>query len=425
MIGESGGQTKGRFLCLKKPRICCVFMPSPSRLTAYAKLTAWLCLLIGWARALQIFGQNFWARLNASPHLPDLPCNAPQCDFSLFWPAGLLVGQGHAAVAYQPHLLQGLRETLFWHHIEPTAWIYPPPALFAVWPLKFFSFETGFWAWSFWLLVLAVGVLRLAGLGWRIIGLALLSPAALWNFQLGQFGLLTGAILVAGLALVERRPLLAGGVLAFLVIKPQPGLLAPIGFLARGSWRAIAAGAVMGLVLMTLSYWAFGAAAWAGYLSDGLAMARYILQLPLPDSSGYVQFGVSVFWALRSLGAGLGVCYAAQGAISLAAAATTWVVWRRCADATDRLALTVFLSLLVTPYGYVDDMVAWSIAILVLAQRRAWHIDLLDALAFLWPLLGPALFTATGVLFTPLVVVLVAARTWRRAAKAGAETPSG
>jgi hypothetical protein len=56
-------------------------------------------------------------------------------------------------------------------------------------------------------------------------------------------------------------------------------------------------------------------------------------------------------------------------------------------------------------------MVAWSVAVAALAQARGWRINLLDAMFWLWPALCPVVFMQTGVLLTPLVVLLAVLRT--------------
>jgi hypothetical protein len=118
---------------------------------------------------------------------------------------------------------------------------------------------------------------------------------------------------------------------------------------------------------------------------------------------------------LRSFGAGLAGAYAGQAAAAALAAALTWRLWRRGdADPLRRMAVTVFLALLATPYGYTDDMVAWSVALAALAWRRGWRIGLLDVLFWLWPAIGPEVFNRTGLLFTPLVTIAAVARTWPR-----------
>ncbi len=79
------------------------------------------------------------------------------------------------------------------------------------------------------------------------------------------------------------------------------------------------------------------------------------------------------------------------------------------------MALTVCLSLLATPYGFTYDMVAYSLALTMLAEARGWRIDPLDALAWLWPALCPVVVMRTGLLLTPLVVTMVSGRIWWRA----------
>jgi hypothetical protein len=139
-----------------------------------------------------------------------------------------------------------------------------------------------------------------------------------------------------------------------------------------------------------------------------------------------IDSGVSVLWMMRSFGLGLGISYAVQCAAAALAAGLIWKLWQRpkfCQ--TERMALTVFLSLLATPYGYVDDMVAYSIALTMLAQARGWRIDVLDVLLWLWPALCPVIFDKTGILLTPLVIAIAIARTWQRAGMAVAHLPRG
>jgi len=81
---------------------------------------------------------------------------------------------------------------------------------------------------------------------------------------------------------------------------------------------------------------------------------------------------------------------------------------------TQRMAVTVLLSLLATPYGYTDDMVGYSVALAACAARRGWRIDVFDAFCFLWPALCPVVYMRWGVLLTPVVVAGAASRLfWR------------
>jgi hypothetical protein len=191
--------------------------------------------------------------------------------------------------------------------------------------------------------------------------------------------------------------------------------MVPAALLGSRSWRG-AAGVALGcavLVLATLAV--FGWPLWQGYLNDGRQGGAAILTAPFVRYFG-VGSGVSVFWMLRSLHAGLGLATAGQALCS--AAAMSLVVWiRRQGEISklDAMALTVFLSLIAMPYGYVDDMVAWSIALALLAEARGWRIDMFDALFWLWPMLCPVMSMNTGILWTPVVAAMAVARGWYRA----------
>jgi hypothetical protein len=346
----------------------------------------------------------------------DWPCGGPQCDFSAFWPAGVLARAGQAGVVYDPGAFLAARHKMLWAGAEPVRWFYPPPALLPVMAVSLLPFEAGFWVWTAVLTGLAVWLLRWAGLGWGVIAVGMLSPAALWNAELGQFGTVTGALVVASAMVLEARPGLAGALLGVLAIKPQAGILVGVAMLGRRRfWRGIlvGVGVVLGLAA-AVTMWA-GWGVWKDYFGEGLAVSKAVVLAVPPAGSYYEQFGVSVFWALRVLGAGVGAAYEVQALVAACGAAAVWWVWRRgWGDLTSRMALTVLLSLLATPYGYTDDMVGYSVALAACAARRGWRIDVLDAMLFLWPAFCPIVFMRTGVLLTPVVVAVAGLRVfWR------------
>jgi Glycosyltransferase family 87 len=93
-------------------------------------------------------------------------------------------------------------------------------------------------------------------------------PGAMWNLYLGQFGLLFGALLIAGLAAMQTKPLYGGGLLGALCIKPQYALLVPVVVCAGRHWRALLAGIAAVLALLASPY---------GFTDD---LAAYSLMLP-------------------------------------------------------------------------------------------------------------------------------------------------
>jgi hypothetical protein len=221
-----------------------------------------------------------------------------------------------------------------------------------------------------------------------------------------------GACVVAGLTQLETKPFPAGIFLGLLIFKPQAGLLAPVTALARWRFRAIAGGLVCAACVLVTVALVLGFQVWTQYFRLSPAAARQIAAAAVPIGS---ERGVSVMWMMRSLGAGAAAALAVQAVCAMVALGSMVFVWRREAlGVVERAALTVFLSLLAVPYGFVGDMVAYSIMQTWLTQRRGWRIGLLDALLWLWPALCPIVYRATGVLLTPAVVALAALSVGRR-----------
>jgi hypothetical protein len=389
-----------------------------ARLASYwrfgSSVLAYTLLAILWAEGFAQFVRNMAPRLShlsaAGMRIGDWPCGVPQCDFSVFWPAGLLARAGQLHALYAPSLLQAWRARLFTPQIEPLAWYYPPPALLLVTPVSWLPFEAGFYVWLLALAAAAAALLRAARLPWAVIAAVLLCPSALWDWQLGQLGVLTGALLVCGLLSAARAPTLGGIVLGLLVIKPQAGFLAPAALLGGRHWRAIWVAVLVVALLLAATTSLFRFGVWRDFLGAGLAASHAVLLNP--DLSGSQKFGISVFWALRAAGAAPGPAMALQAAAALLAMAACYLVWRAAAlSPFERLAITAGLALLATPYGYTDDMVAFSAGLAALAWRRR-RIDLLDVLCWTWPTLSPVVFMRTGMLLTPLVVAISAGRIW-------------
>ncbi len=399
--------------------------------TTFSTLATWPALVIWWGWFGVVFLRQMGARLEhlsqAGMRVNDLPCASPLCDFSVFWQAGAMAAHGPAGGIYDASKFLALRQALFSLQADPLLWYYPPTALLPVLPLSRLPFELAFWAWTGALLALTAALLRLAGLSWQVIFLGLLSPAAVWSLELGQFDVVCGALLVAGLLASARRPGFSGVALGLLAVKPQSALLVPVALLAKFRWRALLAAFGTGVLLVLVSIMLLGWPVWPEYMSKGLAESKHMLDT-LPLIPGSAPWGLSVFNMALSLGAGLRASGAAQSVAALAAVLLTWRAWRSEMGETDRIALCVFLSLLATPYGGVDYMIGYSVALAMLAQKRGWRIDFLDVIFWCWPALCPVVVAATGILFTPVIVALATWRTWQRAqhgAPAAASAPPG
>ncbi len=188
-----------------------------------------------------------------------------------------------------------------------------------------------------------------------------------------------------------------------LCIKPQYALLVPVVVFAGRYWRVMLAG-IIGLFV----FWHFPSC-WEGLAFgrdiSGLAGRRCGGLLAQPFGA-YEVMGTSVFWMARSFGASLGAAYAVQGLVSVLAALAVWRLWQApVADPARRVAMTVFLTLLASPYGFTDDLAIYSVLLPTLAVRGApWRNALL---AWLWvaPALVPKFVAVFGFLPTPLLLV--------------------
>ncbi len=375
------------------------------------------CGLLGflWLIVIEVFWGKMAPRLGYlfvhRPIANDPPCITPECDFSAFWPAGLLARQHDFMRIYDATAFLAYQRQTIAPSANLEAFFYPPPMLFPSVLISYLPFEWAFFTWTALGLILAAWLVHRAGFSWPVILAGVLSPAALWNTELGQLGVIGGAVLLAGIALSLRKPLSGGALLGVLACKPQIGVLVPAMLAGQRNWRAgVGFGAVCLVLFGGVMIW-FGPSCLRAYRELGSPHAFVVLNAPF-NPQAYMNSGVSVFWMARSLGAGLLVSYAVQGVCSLfAMAATIWLWTRGNCPILDRIAITVFLSLLATPYGYGDDMVAWSWVLASLAERQGWRIGLLDVLFWLWPMLCPIVVAGTGLLFTPVVVVAALART--------------
>ncbi len=394
-----------------------------TRLSEYARLArgfgAYGLLFTFWGLWIVVFLHFMLPRLGYLTGLGlignDQPCGRPECDFSDFWRAGftarLPLGALHRLI---PPLQPGALFPLPGGYAE--GFPYPPPILLPASLISHLPFELAFFAWTVIGIAIAAAALRWAKLSWLVIALALLSPAALWNTMLGQLGVAGGGILVAGLLRTADRPLAAGGLLGLLACKPQTGILVPAALLGLRSWRGVVgfAGVCTLLVLLTLAL--FGWPVWQDYLGHGRAGGATLLTATFAPRTAQAS-GVSIFWMMRSLHASVGLAGDVQLAVTgLVMAGTIWLWAKGKMELLDKAALTALLSLLATPYGYTDDMVAASALLAALAERRGWRVGLREVAFWLWPVFCPTVSVLTGVLFTPLVVALAVSRVWGDAA---------
>jgi hypothetical protein len=232
------------------------------------------------------------------------------------------------------------------------------------------------------------------------------------NLFTGQNGFFTAALLIGGLTLLDRRPVLAGVLFGILTVKPQLGALLPLMLVLTGRWRVIAAAAATVAVLAAVTALAFGPGVWSAYREVAMAHQAHVF---LRGTGVFVAMMPTVFMNGRAGELPLELAWAAQAAVSAAAvAAVIWAYWRP-RDPGLTLALLITATFVATPYVFNYDMVifGWVFARLIARDdNTAWDYGLMFAV---WTL--PVVTVVLGLLAIPgsaLALVALAARlAWR------------
>ena len=336
---------------------------------------------------------------------------SPAWDFTNLWAGGVLAASGRVATIFDfPAYADWLR-TILGPRAENHEWSYPPSMLLLGVPLARLPLLYAYAVWT----ALTLGALWLAlrsgGLSLAVCAAAILSPGALNNAAFGQNGALTAALLVGALLLADKRPAVAGVLMGLLTVKPQLGILLPVCVIASRNWRAFIAAALTGLALVAVTGLAFGWQVWALFLSETGPKMRSILEAPW--RSGFQLHAVTVFAMARAADAPVPVAYAIQAVAAFGAAIVAWRAWRiEDADPVARMALTVCLVFLASPYGYSYDMAAFSAASAASMALGGWPVSIVEAVIWLWP--GVVHLVNPYFPLTPVVAASAAWFAWRR-----------
>lgn len=295
---------------------------------------------------------------------------------------------------------------------------YPPHYVFFVLPLSALPYDLALLAWSAATLLLFLWAARLAGLrGAELLALAV-APTTIVNIAAGQNGFLTSALLVAGLFLFERRPVLAGSLFGLLTIKPHLGLLVPVAALAQRNWRLALAAALSAGILVGASILLFGSAAWIGYANFAGAF-RQLMELQAGGS--FLSYSASVQMGARVAGLPASAAYAIQALVSAGVATTLYRLYRTTSDRTLWRVALLTGTMLASPFGFVYDLPFLSLAVILLVRRglREGFLPyerVLLALAWLMPFFDKNL-NDMGLPVMPLILLalfgLVVFRAWR------------
>lgn len=286
-------------------------------------------------------------------------------DFLAFWGAGHVTAAGDPAAAYDlavQEQVQTATGSVGWF-----AFVNPPPFLFLAAPFGALPFPLAWIGWvAVWGLAWAWFAMRAFPRLWPLVAVF---PGALLAAGHAQTGFLTGALLIGGVTLVDRRPWLAGLLIGGLIIKPHLALLLPFWLAGGGRWRTFAGAAAGAVGLIALSWLAFGTQTMLAYTTSWKASAA-IMQGT--DADFFLRMSTP-FALLRPL-VGAGPALGANVVLAIGLAAASFLSWRRFGgDARASGASVLAATALASPYQFNYDLPFLILPLLWWADRALRH----------------------------------------------------
>jgi hypothetical protein len=317
-------------------------------------------LRVLWVLALALAGLAaglIWSLVQLRP---------PGIDFLPLWTAGRMAWTEPQHV-YDFAAVTKAQEWLLPHLKWMRPYAYPPTALLFLAPFGALPFWPALTLWvgaSF--AAFAAAGARLAQ---RRTGLALLlmlcSPAVALAAVTGQTVVLATALATFAILELERRPRLAGVLLAFAAaLKPQAALLAPAALLACGGFEALVSAALAGMLLVAASVACFGLARWPEWLASLPAFQAVVESTPRLMQGVITPFGAAFELGLTGLPEALW-----RAGFALLGLVLAWRAFACSRDPAVRAAALGAGSLLATPYAMNYDGTLLAPAAVVLALR--------------------------------------------------------
>jgi len=328
-------------------------------------------------------------------------------DFVNFWSGPFLAWHQRAAEIYNFDAFHAFEQSVVGEHLQGYHYSYPPTLLVLMAPLALVPYVPALFIWIAGGWFAFYRALRLAMPKGRTLLFALATPAVFINTVGGQNGTWTAALFGAGLGLLDRQPIVAGGLLGLLIYKPQFGILIPLALLAGRRWQAMAAAAMASAGLIAVAALCWGPEIFADYLLQ-ITWLRHVI---LEDGTGVWHRMLSVFVAARRLGADVQTAYWVQAIVAAFAAIAVAAVWFRDAPFGIRNATLILGTCLATPYLQDYDMVFGALVVVWLwqdedvRQTPEFPLFLASAAVLLIPLFAASLALTTGLEWGPLFIL--------------------
>ena len=291
-------------------------------------------------------------------------------DFLNFWMYGRAAWFADPGRFYDPRIYNEMLAPLVGANYPPQNWSYPPSIMFIAAPFGRLGYFPALLCWT----VLGVGIFvwvaRRCVADRRLLIAFLCSPAAVFCLISGQSSFLTAAMLLTIVWCVDRKPVLAGVLIALLSLKPQLGILFPVMLVASGRWRVFVVAAVATILIVAATALAFGPHVWIDFVSKGLPAQNLVLADP-----GRVRTPMypTIFMNLRGVDVSYAVAMTVQACFSAFGVGLVAFAYRFRKNADPLLLSALFFacSVCVVPYLLSYDMLTVScLAVLLLASGK-------------------------------------------------------
>ncbi len=240
--------------------------------------------------------------------------------------------------------------------------------------------------------------------------MALVAPAAAVCVVSGQLSFFCAALLIGGMSILPRNPVIAGLLFALLTVKPQFFVFIPVALIAARQWRALSATFFFATLLAGFSVLLVGTDAWTIWLGQTFAGVS-------GSGSKWVEYGrlwgTSVFASAAALGVPLAVASIIQTVFSVGAALAVFVLYRSAVPPRTKLAFFLSLTILGAPHSSPSDCLLLVLAVFYWLSDAppgkdnlsAWAVPLL---VWILPLFLPAVLTKWGGLLPLIILILLA-----------------
>jgi arabinofuranan 3-O-arabinosyltransferase len=337
-------------------------------------------------------------------------------DFLAIWSAGDQAHHGGAASVYGISALDAVQNAVVSNlaglHLP---FAYPPTFLLVAVPLSGIPYVLAFLAWQALTLCLYAGAVYLIIPRREAVLLALAFPAVFSNAYVGQEGLLAAALFAGSLALLDRRPILAGVALGLLTFRPQLGILFPIVLIFTGRWRVFGSAAITALCLAAASFIFFGMDAWRAFF--GHAAEHAAATLSDGQAAGSWAMLQSVYALVRSLGGTSPLAWFSHILVAGLAALLVLRVWMQRPIRYELKAAALGLgAAIVTPYLYFYDLSMLAIPVAFLIADGLKHgFARFERIAILAAAISTAtfiagLFAPIGPFITAIIAAIIVVR---------------